>query len=103
MSTVTDWRGVEITPGALVIHSGTSGYSASITEAHVADDMLTRSGKVRLVAVRASRGGAWRYAVNGLSVEPQFLTVVTELPLSPAATTDDLRRSLHEAINRRVL
>jgi hypothetical protein len=95
---VTDWRGTPIYPGALVIHGATSGYSVVITEAHVAAEPFTRTGKVRLDVIRRS-GGAWR-AASVIAVEPRHLTVIEALPASRSATNADLRRALQEATRR---
>lgn len=75
---VTDWRGTEITEGALVVYGGPVGRSIQQVEGRVAG--FTSGGRVNVEIIRRSYTGASSYGKKIVHVGPDRLTIVTGLP-----------------------
>lgn len=87
--TPRDWRGIPITPGALVIYGAPIGRSIELVEAYVdPDEPFTKSGRVWLRVVRRAATATYRNTER-VHVGADRLTVVPDLAPSAAPTVTE--------------
>ncbi len=106
---VTDWRGVPIVEGSLVIWASQS-QPVTVYEGRVTSTTPDERGHIRIRAIRRSNANASYTAVRKiLRAMPEHLTVVAHLPPSDLPSDDALgtagihierRRAIHQRHNK---
>lgn len=87
MTAPKDWRGVEITEGALLIYGAGVGRSVALVEATFTG-RVTDSGRLWVRIVRRAYGGGWSSAKPEVHIGADRVTVVGSLPPSGVPLED---------------